>query len=95
MTTEPAHLVFVDNSSPGMEIGIAIGRFEEAFEVAHDEKIHRVLLIMVVESQFVFVRVMGIGVHDLLRCMLHTVGYVLVENSLLCKNIQTTVAHVV
>ena len=36
---------------------------------------------------------MRIGVHDLLRCMLHTVGNMVVEDSLLCKNIQTTVTH--
>jgi len=82
MTTEPAYLVFVDNASSGIGIGIgigiAIGGFQKTFEVAHEEKIHLVLLMVVFVPQFEFFMITGIGVHDLLRCMLHTVGYVVV-----------------
>ena len=82
MTTEPAYLVFVDNAGVAIGIGIGIGRFQETFEVAHEEELHRVLLMVVVEFQFVFVGVIGIGVHHLLRFMLHAVGNAVVKNSL-------------
>ena len=50
----------------------------KTFEVAHEEELHRVLLVLVTKFQLVFVGILGIWVSDLLWGMLHAIWYVFV-----------------
>ena len=63
MTTEPGHIVFVDNFSMSRVV-VVVGRSEKRLEVCHEEERDGVLLFYVIEFQLTIV---GVGILDLLR----------------------------
>ena len=70
MTAEPGHIMFVDNFSMSRVV-VVVGRSEKRLEVCHEEERDGVLLFYVIEFQLA---IFGVGILNLLRRVLVTVG---------------------
>ena len=64
MTTEPGHIMFVDNFGMSRVIVVVVGRSEERLEVCYEKESDGVLLFYVIEFQLT---ILGVGILDLLR----------------------------
>ena len=63
MTTEPGHIMFVDNFSM-LRVVVVVGRSEERLKVCHEKESDGMLLFYVIKFQLAIV---GVGILDLLR----------------------------
>jgi len=65
MTTEPGHVVFVDNFAMSrVVVVVVVSGSEERLEVCYEKESDGVLLFLVIKFQFTIV---GVGILDLLR----------------------------
>jgi len=65
MTTEPGHIMFVDNFGMSrVVVVVVVSGSEERLEVCHEKESNRVLLFLVIKFQLA---ILGVGVLDLLR----------------------------
>ena len=63
MTTEPGHIVFVDNFGM-LRVVVVVSGSEKRLEVCHEKESNGVLLFYVIKFQLTIV---GVGILDLLR----------------------------
>jgi len=90
MTTEPGHIMFVDNFGMSRVV-VVVGGCEERLEVCHEEERDRVLLFLVGEFQLT---ILGVGIRDLLRRVLDAVWDVSFESCRVGERVEATVTHV-
>ena len=65
MTTEPGHIMFVDNFGMSrVVVVVVVGGSEERLEVCYEKERDGVLLFYVIEFQLT---ILGVGILDLLR----------------------------
>ena len=64
MTTEPGHIMFVDNFGMWCVVVVVVSGSEERLEVCHEKESNGVLLFLVGEFQLT---ILGVGILDLLR----------------------------
>jgi len=65
MTTEPGHIMFVDNFAMShVVVVVVVSGSEERLEVCHEKESDGVLLFLVIKFQLTIV---GVGILDLLR----------------------------
>ena len=94
MTTEPGHIMFVDNfgmSCVVVVVVVVVSGSEERLKVCHEKESDGVLLFLVGEFQLAIVR---IGILDLLRWVLETERDVSFQSGLVSERVKTAVTHV-
>jgi len=92
MTTEPGHIMFVDNFAMSrVVVVVVVSGSEERLEVCYEEERDRVLLFLVGEFQLTIV---GVGILDLLRRVLKTERNVSFESGLVGEWVEAAVTHV-
>jgi len=91
MTTEPGHIVFVDNFGMSRVVVVVVGGSKERFKVCHEEERDGLLLFHVDEFQFATPRV---GILDLLRRVLETERNVVFEGGRGGERVKTAVTYV-
>ena len=92
MTTEPGHIMFVDNFAMSrVVVVVVVSGSEERLEVCHEKESNGVLLFLVGEFQLAILRV---GILDLLRWVLDTERDVVFEGDRSGERVKTAVTYV-